>query len=144
MRGRWVLCLAIAAGCGQKSPEPPSSESEKPSPIATRQPALDAAAHTNLAFEDQTRDAEWATATEREIKRRYDKIRGAKLVDTECRHDRCRMDLVGSTGDVGRAIEDLEGPRGFHGFAATISLTAPTRNSDGTVALRVFAAFDRR
>ena len=112
--------------------------------VAPRPTAPDAGSSSpNAEFLLQSRDVAWAPSTENEIKRRYERIRGARLTAAECRHDRCRMELVGSRGDVARAIVDLEGDRGLHGFAANVVLTAPEQQANGSVVLQAFAVFER-
>ena len=70
-------------------------------------------------------------------------MRGARLDGAECRHTQCQLTVVGTEGDVGRTIADLEGANGLHGFARQLILTAPERRADGTLVLRAFAAFER-
>ncbi len=160
------IILLGGAACREKSPEPAAQGSAAPTPPATRpgpaiaapqppslgadagvaagpQPALPPAQTPEAAFTSQTRDAEWAPATETEIKRRFKQVRGAKLEQTECREDRCRLVVAGSEADVGQTIADLESDRGLHGFATNVLLTAPERKPDGSIVLRAFAIFER-
>lgn len=108
-------------------------------------PALDAPAIGDAVadFDRQTRDPAWAPKTEKAIRERFAKVRGGKLQATECRESACRLEIAGSEGDIGQAIADLESPRGMHGFAKTIILSAPERKPDGTVVLRATATFER-
>ena len=94
-------------------------------------------------FSGETRDPEWAADTESGIKQRFEKVRGAKLEATECRQTQCKLTIVGGEGDLAQAIADLEGPRGLHGYAKNIVLSAPAKKSDGTLEMRAFALFDR-
>jgi hypothetical protein len=94
-------------------------------------------------FTGQARDADWAPATETEIRRRFQKVRGAKLQTAECREDRCQLVVAGSEADVSQTIADLESDRGLHGFASNVLLTAPERKPDGSLVLRAFAVFER-
>jgi hypothetical protein len=95
------------------------------------------------AFQEQIRDDQWAPTAEAEIHRRFGKVRGAKLEGAECRQNQCRLTIQGNQGEVSRAIADLEGSRGLHGYAKNILLTAPEKKADGTLVLRAFATFDR-
>lgn len=109
-----------------------------------RAPEIDAGPAAPLVeFEAQSRDPAWAQTTEREIKTRFAKVRGGKLDAMECRQSACRLTISGSEGDVGQTIADLESPRGLHGFAKTIILSAPEKRPDGSIVLRATAVFDR-
>ncbi len=105
--------------------------------------ALPPTQSAEATFAAQPRDADWAPPTENEIRRRFKKIRGAKLEETECRENRCRLVVAGSEADVSQTISDLESDRGLHGFASNILLTAPERKPDGSLVLRAFAVFER-
>lgn len=106
-------------------------------------PALPPTQSPEATFLAQSRDPDWAPSTEGEIRKRFQKIRGAKLSETECRHSQCRIVVAGGEAEVSRTIADLEGDRGLHGFAQNLLLTAPERKPDGSLVLRVFALFDR-
>lgn len=93
-------------------------------------------------FAAQSRDPQWASATEAEITKRVRALRGAKLEATECRHDQCVLTVAGSEAEVGKTIAELEGPHGLHGFARNVLLTAP-ETRDGKMVLRAYALFDR-
>ncbi|MDQ3364615.1 MAG: hypothetical protein M3680_04225 [Myxococcota bacterium] len=116
-----------------------------PAPAAdpAADPATPATPPAQLAFEAEVRDDGWATTTEREIQARFAKLRRDTLRATECKTGQCRVLLVGTQDAVGDTIADLEGPRGMHGFAKTVLLTAPTQQPDGTVELRAFLSFER-
>ncbi len=115
-------------------PERPSLPTPKPS-----LPGKSSAA----VFDSETRDTAWASDTESGIKQRFEKVRGAKLEATECRQTQCKLTIVGGEGDLAQAIADLEGPRGLHGYAKNILLSAPAKKADGTLELRAYAIFDR-
>lgn len=108
-------------------------------------PALDAPAPGDAVadFDRQTRDPAWAPRTEKTVRERFTKVRGGKLQSIECRESACRLEIAGSEGDIGQAIADLESPRGMHGFAKNIILSAPERKPDGSVVLRATATFER-
>lgn len=106
-------------------------------------PALPATPTPSQEYASQTRDADWASPTEAEIKKRWLQIRGGALEDVECHQSQCKLTIVGSQRDVSRSIADLEGARGLHGFAKTIYLSGPEKKSDGTIVLRAYASFDR-
>lgn len=116
------------AGAGSNTPRPELPGSATP-PASTE-------------FGAQQRDADWAPATETEIKKRFRNLRGAKLQDTECRQDQCLITVAGTEAEVGKTISELEGPRGLHGYAKNIILTAPEAR-DGKLVLRAYATFDR-
>lgn len=148
---RWLLFTILLACKGDPKPPPapeqPSSGSDKPPPVGVRErPALEAqkpSRESHADFEAEVRDTAWAPGVETEIKTRFEKVRGGKLEQADCRKTRCRMTIVGNEGDLAQTISDLEGPRGLHGYAKSILLTAPTRKPDGTVELRAIALFDR-
>lgn len=94
-------------------------------------------------FASQSRDDDWAPATETELKQRFKKIRGAKLQETECHQSSCRFVVAGSEADVSQTIADLESDRGLHSFAKNVLLTLPERKPDGSLVLRAFLLFDR-
>jgi hypothetical protein len=170
-RGRVVVgsVLAIAGlACREpkESPKPapaavdPSGSAQVPAieaPVAPSLPAdaaiaeiappaaapTDAAIAPLVAFDAQPRDPAWAAKTEREIEQRFTKVRGGTLEATECRQSACRLTITGSEGDVGQTIADLESPRGMHGYARSITLTAPEKRPDGTLVLRAIANFER-
>jgi len=125
------------------APQPPALSSIDASPGAGPQLTLPPTQSAEATFSAQPRDAEWAPATEAEIRRRFHQVRGAQLQTAECREDRCRLVVAGSEADVSQTIADLEGDRGLHGFASNILLTAPERKPDGSLVLRAFAVFER-
>lgn len=94
-------------------------------------------------FAEESRDDAWAPKTELEIAKRWQAVRGGTLESTECRQTQCRLVVTGSEQDVAAAIADLEGSRGLHGFAEQVLLTSPSKNADGSIALRIYARFDR-
>lgn len=115
---------------------------ELPKPALPPRPAGSKSA-AETSFQQQARDDDWAPTAEKEIHRRFQNVRGAKLEGTECRQSQCRLTIEGTQGDVSRTIADLEGSRGLHGYAKNILLTAPEKKADGTMVLRAFATFDR-
>jgi hypothetical protein len=119
------------------STDPPRPELPPASPVGSGAPPAAA-----TEFGAQSRDPEWAPATETEIKKRFRAMRGAKLEATECRQDQCLLTVAGSEAEVGKTIAELEGPRGLHGFARNVLLTAP-ETRDGKMVLRAYALFDR-
>lgn len=106
-------------------------------------PALPATPTPAQEFASQTRDADWASPTETEIKKRWQQIRGGALEDVECHQSQCKLTIVGSQRDVGRSIADLEGAHGLHGFAKSLYLSGPEKKPDGTIVLRAYASFER-
>jgi hypothetical protein len=108
----------------------------------TKNPALPKLTAAEV-FAAQPRDDEWAPPTETEIRKRFKRVRGAKLSELDCRQSQCQIIVAGTQADVSRTIADLEGDRGLHGFAQNLLLTAPERKPDGTLVLRAFAMFDR-
>lgn len=150
---RWLLFTILLACKGDPKPTPApdptthsGSAAESPNVAVRERPALERdkpsrASHDD--FEAEIRDAEWAPGVETGIKERFAQVRGAKLEQTECRKTKCRLTITGSEGDLAQAIADLEGPRGLHGYAKNVLLTAPAQKPDGTVELRAIAIFDR-
>ncbi len=149
---RWLLFTFLLACKGD--PKPPASapvpsgsgSAEQPKVAVRERPALQEdkpsrASHDD--FEAELRDAEWAPGVESGIKERFAQVRGAKLEQTECRKTKCRLTITGSEGDLAQTIADLEGPRGLHGYAKNVLLTAPAQKPDGTIELRAIAIFDR-
>jgi len=106
-------------------------------------PPLPASPTADQVFADEDRDDAWAPKAEAELAKRWKQIRAGKLESTECRQTQCRLVITGSQDDVATAIADLEGPRGLHGYAQNVLLTSPSKNADGTIALRIYARFDR-
>ncbi len=94
-------------------------------------------------YASERRDDSWAAATEAEIGRRFQAIRGAKLDATDCRATRCALTLSGTQAQISKTIADLESNRGLHGYAETIVLTTPEKRPDGTVVLVAIATFRR-
>jgi hypothetical protein len=147
---RWLLFTILLACKGDPKPAPTSNSgsgsAETPKAAVRERPALETdkpsrASHDD--FEAEIRDPEWAPQIETGIKERFAQVRGAKLEQTECRKTKCRLTITGSQGDLAQTIADLEGPRGLHGYAKNVLLTAPAQKPDGTVELRAIAIFDR-
>jgi len=120
-----------AADAGARNDEPPSLPPEPPRPTAED------------TFVAEVRDERWAAPTEREIQRRFTKLRGGKLASVECRQAQCRLVLAGSEPELADTIADLEGPRGMHGFAKNVLLTSPAKQPDGSIELRAYLRFER-
>jgi len=135
------------AGSTQLTGSAAKSAPEGPSLLAnpTGTPALPPSQGPTAedTFSEETRDDSWAVKTEAEITKRWKQIRGGKLETTECRQTQCKLVVSGPEQDVATSVADLEGPRGLHGFAENVLLTAPTKAADGTITLRVYAKFDR-
>ena len=93
-------------------------------------------------FEAEQRDNDWAPDTEGQIKQRL-KLRAGTVESIECRQSQCRLSIGGNETEVGKAIADLEGHRGLHGYAKNVLLTAPEKKPDGTITLHAYALFDR-
>lgn len=157
---RWCLFAILLACKGDPSPPTKTSASgsvEGPAVGAPQRPVLPDAAGTprpelpnagqttttHAKFESESRDVGWASETESGIQQRFAKVRGAKLEAAECRQQQCKLTIVGSEGDLAQTIADLEGPRGLHGYAKNILLTAPAKKPDGTLELRAYAIFER-
>lgn len=119
------------------APPSPTLGSDGPRPELPKPPTAEA------AFASQTRDTEWAPATEDEIRKRYRTVRGARLAEAECRQSQCRLVVAGTEDEIGRAIADLESMHGLRGFASSLLLGSPARQPDGTVELHAFALFER-
>lgn len=130
---------AIAAPEGPTVPADTPADAAAPTPILP--PSTTSAAED--AFAAETADKRWAATTELEITRRWKKVRGARLADTECRHTQCRITIVGSEAELGTTISELEGPRGMRGYAQNVLLTAPTKRPDGSIELRAYLKFER-
>jgi hypothetical protein len=95
-------------------------------------------------FAQERRDDAWAVATEAEIAKRLEHLRGAALERTECRQTECRLVLAGEDPkELGKAIADLQGKHGLVGFASSLLLTAAEPRADGRLVLRAFATFER-
>lgn len=119
----------------------PTEPGERPALPATP----DAAPPTALElFSAEPRDERWAPRTEAELRKRLRPIAAIASDDIECRSRQCRISITGTKDAVGDAISDLEGPRGLHGYAEHVVLTAPERRADGTVVLRAFVQFAER
>lgn len=151
-----VVAFAIAGCRCNSTPEPkPTNSGEGPEKVAgsgaltaRNQPPLlptDATPEPTTAqrFSAQVRDDEWASATEQELTRRATKVGGAKLQGTECRHDQCRMDYLGTAGEIEHTIDGFAGHRGLHGYAKNVLLSTPVQQSDGTIAIAIYALFER-
>lgn len=147
---RWLLFTFLLACKGDPKPAAAthsgSGSAEAPKASVRERPALQEekpsrASHDD--FEAELRDAAWAPGVESGIKERFAQVRGAKLEQTECRKTKCRLTITGSEGDLAQTIADLEGPRGLHGYAKNVLLTAPAQKPDGTIELRAIAIFDR-
>jgi hypothetical protein len=154
---RWFLFAILLACKGDQAPTKGTGSAEPPvapkvgvpeRPVlpdaGTPRPELPGQQPTgDSKFEAETRDGDWAEETENTIQKRFEKVRGGKLEAAECRQSQCKLTISGSEGDVAKTIADLEGPRGLHGFAKNILLTAPSKKPDGTIELRAYAIFDR-
>ena len=114
----------------------------RPTPSA---PAPDAVtADTGTAFEAQERDANWAPATEAEIRHRFDTgVRAGRLERAECRADQCLLTMSGSEEEMAKVIADLETEGGLRNFADHIILGGPEQR-DGKLVVKAYAVFDRR
>lgn len=137
---------ALTKSGAKSAPESPALPGGSGSGLAPSGPELPAQPPVPTAedtFADEDRDEAWAAKTEPELKKRWKNIRGGKLESVECRKTQCKLVVTGPEQDLAMAVADLEGPRGLHGFAENVLLTAPTQNADGTIVLRVFARFDR-
>lgn len=149
------LVFTILLGCGGEKAPPAQTGSADPPPTPVAKagvperpslptkPSLPPGKSADAVFDNEQRDVDWAADVESGIKRRFEKVRGAKLEATECRQSQCKLTIVGSEGDLAQAIADLEGPRGLHGYAKNILLSAPAKKADGTLELRAFALFER-
>ncbi len=99
---------------------------------------------SGTVFEAQTRDADWAPATEKEIKRRFAvAVREGKLDSAECRQDQCLLAMSGNEEEMSKAIADLETEGGLRNYADHIILDGPVQEN-GKMTVRVYAVFDRR
>jgi hypothetical protein len=107
------------------------------------QPALPATPTPRDVYATQTRDGEWAPATEANLRKRFAKIRGGKLSALDCRESVCELVVAGSKTEVGQTIADLEGARGIHDISTGQFLTAPQPQPDGSIVLRIYASFER-
>ncbi|MEO8701077.1 MAG: hypothetical protein ABI867_13595 [Kofleriaceae bacterium] len=152
MFARWLIVVGITLGCSSDKTAPTpasgsaSTESPKVAPTVPAPPILPPRPpkpSADATFVAEPRDDVWAPRAEAELRERFKQVRGAKLQETECHQTLCKLVLAGSTGDVQQAIADLEGHRGLHGYAKNILLTAPDKQSDGTLVLRAYAMFDR-
>lgn len=98
---------------------------------------------TTTAFEAEVRDAEWATETETEIKRRFAVgVREGRLEATECRQQQCLLTMSGSEAEMSRVLADLETEGGLRGYADHVVLDGPVQQ-DGKLIVRAYAVFDR-
>jgi hypothetical protein len=154
---RSSLFLAILLSCkGDNAPAPTPASGSAPEPPPAKvtnieapkapglpdRPSLGSGKSAQAVFEAESRETVWAGEAETEIKSRL-KLRAGKVEAVECRQSQCRLTIAGSKTDVGKAIADLEGHRGLHGYAKNVLLTAPEEKSDGTLVLRAYALFDR-
>lgn len=99
---------------------------------------------SGAAFEAQERDADWAPATESEIKHRFNTgVRAGHLDHTECRADQCLLTMSGSEEEMGKVLADLETEGGLRNFADHIILSGP-ENRDGKLVVKAYAVFDRK
>ena len=94
-------------------------------------------------YATQTRDDEWATATEATLHKRFTKIRGGTLSALACRETVCELVITGTKTAVGQTIADLEGARGIHDISTGQFLTAPEARPDGSIVLKIYASFER-
>jgi hypothetical protein len=130
---------ALTQTGAKTAPEAPSLPAETGPAL----PALPPAPTAEDTFSEEERDTAWASQTEPELKKRWKAIRGGKLESVECKKTQCKLVVTGPQQDLAMAIADLEGPRGLHGYAENVLLTAPTQNADGTIVLRIYAKFER-
>ncbi|MGE0867496.1 MAG: hypothetical protein AB7P03_02960 [Kofleriaceae bacterium] len=136
---------SLASGSVAEPHDDSSSTGTTPRPELPRDPSGSPAAPqmtSTQPFEQQTRDSRWADKTEREIRNRFAKVRGARLQAAECRHDQCLITIAGTQAEVTTSIADIEEPTGLKGFARSIVLSAPEQDGDRMV-LRFYAVFDR-
>ena len=99
---------------------------------------------SGTAFEAEVRDADWAIATEREIKRRFAVgVREGKLESAECRQNQCLLTMSGTEDEMSKALADLETEGGLRGYADHIILDGPALQN-GRMIVRAYAVFDRR
>ena len=136
---------ALTKSGAKSAPESPSlpAGSALAPPSGPALPAQPPAPTAEDTFSGEERDDAWAAKTEPELKKRWKHIRGGKLESVECKQTQCKLVVTGPEQDLAMAVSDLEGPRGFHGFADNVLLTAPTQNADGTIVLRIYAKFAR-
>lgn len=112
-----------------------------PSPPALPSPAT--SDPRDAAFTSEPREAAWAAPTERELRARFQAVRGGKLADLECRTRQCRAVITGNEAELGHTIAELSGSHGLHGYADKVVLAAPDARPDGSFALRAFIQFRR-
>ncbi len=138
--GSGALTPAPAAGSSaQRSGKIDVAPLQHPQHTAT--PAE--AAPANAAFEAQSRDAEWASDTEADIKAKLKFLKGGTLDHVECRQDQCLLSMSGSDADVMTSISEIESQGGLRDFADHILLTGPEQR-DGKMTIKIYASFDRR
>lgn len=128
-----------AALTARPTPEPSLPKPTGPTPAPELVPQAPTAEDV---FSEEPRDDAWAVKTEAELAKRWKQIRGGTVESIECRRTRCRVLLVGPQNDIAAALADLEGPRGLHGYAQNVHLTAPQQRADD-IALRIFVRFER-
>jgi hypothetical protein len=89
-------------------------------------------------FDQEPVDSAWKARTEVQVRNR---VPGAEQI--ECHSTLCKITLVGTNQDLGAAISQMQSDRSLRGVAQSILLTAPAAQSDGKLALRAYAQFER-
>jgi hypothetical protein len=92
-------------------------------------------------FAEEPVDRAWKQKTEAELAKRLAPVPNIKRY--ECHETQCLIVIAGSEHDVGKSVSALESDHAMHELARNVVLTAPTRNTDGTIELHAYAQFER-
>jgi len=124
-------------------PTPPPRPAATPAPVSPAAATAEILDPREAAFTNEPREDAWASRTERELRARFQAMRGGRLAEVECRARQCRVLVAGSQAELGKTINELGGSHGLHGYADQVELTPPVERPDGSFALRAFTLFRR-
>jgi hypothetical protein len=106
-----------------------------------------------VVFENESRNDEWATKREEEVRVRASRVLTAAAADgraaaqlgtVECRSRSCRFSLAAAeTAAVARAVEQLGEETGFYRFADQMSVEAADTGDGGPRRVNVYLRFSR-
>jgi hypothetical protein len=148
-----LLVGTLACACKDRSADPPARAPEPTtggagtaaaptsgSSGAARAPAAPQLPAEALAAElaAEPEDAAWAKATAAQIAEVV-----PRATDIECRRQQCAFTLTGSERELMTATDELEREESLRGIAQSVLLTAPQIGADGTIAIRIYARFER-
>jgi hypothetical protein len=122
------------AGERQRTPGVPAPAETGAAPQAAPAPSLD------VAFDAETEDAAWASATEQAIA-----AVAPDLGDVTCKRMQCRVTVSAATEtELAAKLDQLQSEESLRGLdgAQNVLLTAPAA-SGGTTTMKVYVRFER-